>query len=44
MNKDHLLEELYQRRAHAERMGGEKRVAKQEARGKKTAWKGRLVN
>ena len=37
MNKDHLLEELYQRRAHAERMGGEERVAKQEARGKKTA-------
>ncbi len=37
MNKDHLLEELYERRAHAELMGGEKRVAKQEACGKKTA-------
>jgi hypothetical protein len=30
MNKDHLLEELYQRRAHAERMGGEERDAVQE--------------
>ena len=37
MDKDRLLEELYDRRAHAERMGGEERIAKQSARGKKTA-------